>query len=119
MPYECNVPGADRIDDGDDVVAERREVPITAPGTRLAVATEVHGDDVVPLGEDVELPAPEGAVARPPVDEDHSGRIAVGAAMALVCDLDAVAAPCHAGIMADPIAPTGLFRATRSLSASR
>jgi hypothetical protein len=106
VPDECNVAGADCLDDGDDVVVERREGPVAAPGTRLAVVTEVHGDDAVPLGEDVDLPAPEGAVARPPMDEDHSGCIAVGAPVALVCDLDAVAAACHAGSMADAITPT-------------
>lgn len=103
MPHECDVPGADRLDGGDGVIAERRKVPVAAPGTRFTVATEVQGDDVVPLGKDVELPAPEGAVARPPVDEGHSGCIPVGAAVAFVRDLDAVAAPCHAGSMADAI----------------
>ena len=95
MPDERDVLGADLLDDGDDVVAERREVPVVAPEARLAVAAEVDGDDAVSLGEDVDLLGPGGAVARPAVHEDHRRGLAAGQAMDLVGDRDSVAAAGH------------------------
>ena len=76
MPDERDVVGADLLDHGDDVVAEGREVPVASPDTRLAVATEVEHDDLVPLGEEVDLAGPVGAVAGPPVDQDDRESVA-------------------------------------------
>ena len=95
VPDEGDVVGADLLDHGDDVVAEGREVPVASPQTRFAVATEVERDDLVPLGEEVDLAGPVGAVAGPPVDQDDGERGAGGVAMDVVRKLDAVVAACH------------------------
>jgi hypothetical protein len=61
---------ADLVDHGDDIVTERREIPVVAAEPRLAVASQVDRGDVIPLGEDVDLMGPIGAVAGPSVHED-------------------------------------------------
>jgi hypothetical protein len=111
MPDECDVPGADLLDGGDDIVAERGEVPVIAPDAGLAVATRVDGDDAVPLGEEVDLVGPVGAVARSSMDEHHNRCVPAGASVGRVRDLDAVAAPCHVRMLADASwLPTVLIR---------
>jgi hypothetical protein len=95
VPDERDVLGADLLDHGDNVVAEGREVPVVAPEARLAMAPDVERDDVVPLGQEVDLAGPVGAVAGPPVDQDDRESVTADATMGLVRKLDAVAAAGH------------------------
>ena len=71
VPDERDLLRADLVDHGDDIVTERREVPIGAAEPRLAVASQVDRDDLIPLGEVVDLVSPVGAIACPAVDENH------------------------------------------------
>ncbi len=57
----------------------------TDPGQRLAVATEVDGDDAVVIGEVAQLVDPEGRRQHDPVEQDQSG------ALATFDDMDAAA----------------------------
>ena len=63
VAHERDAARADLVDHGDDIVTKRREVPVGASEPRLAVATQVDRDDVIPLGEVIDLVIPIRAVA--------------------------------------------------------
>ena len=92
---ECDLVRANLIDDGDDIVTERREGPIGTAEPRLAVASQVDRYDLLPLGQVVDLVSPIGAIACPAIHEYH--RWPVAGAIGCIRDLDAVTAGCHLG----------------------
>ncbi len=80
------------VDNGDDIVTERGEVPVGAAEPRLAVTSQVDRNDLIPLGKVVDLVRPVGPIASPAVHEND--RRSFGA-IRCVRDLDAVTARGH------------------------
>jgi hypothetical protein len=81
------------VDHGDDIVTERRKIPVVAAKPRLAVASQVDRDDAIPLDEEVDLVSPIATIARPAVHESHRRGIdSVARAIRCVRDLDTVTA---------------------------
>ena len=70
---ECDLVRANLIDDRDDIVTERREGPIGTAEPRLAVASQVDRDDLLPLGQVVDLASPIGAMSCPAMPNPTAG----------------------------------------------
>jgi hypothetical protein len=61
------------LDDGQDILGERRDCPFRAPSPRLPVAGQIDAHDEMPFGEGLSLEIPVLATARPAVNKEKGG----------------------------------------------
>ena len=109
VPDESDPVCAHLVDDRDDIVTERREIPIYAAQPRLAVSSQVYRDDLIALGQVVDLVSPNRAITSPAVHEDHRWSPATTAgAIRRIRNLDAVAAGRHLAQSDSTAAPAWL-----------
>ena len=83
------------LDDGDDVVSERRQRPVGSADARRSVTAEVNATPPGGARTGARPGGPRGAIARPAVDQHHRERRTGVVAVDLVCDVDTVCTARH------------------------